>query len=115
MHLHIIDLLTTLQYSYYDSRLQRTVNQAIALINVVDTVSIYILCDSQPMILTHCCFSFQLYKQVNIRVVGIRAETWTNGDLYTGFNVLSAVTVERFRTYVTANVHETFDAAFLIT
>ena len=64
---------------------------------------------------TDICFGLQIYRPLNIRVVGLRAETWTNGDRYVGFSSTPEDTLVRFKNYVGANVQESYDAAFLIT
>ena len=67
------------------------------------------------MLTIHVCLGLQIYKVLNIRVVGLRAETWTNRDLYTGFSSDPETTLIRFRNYARSSVLESFDAAILIT
>ena len=68
------------------------------------------------MLTIHVRLGLQIYKVLNIRVVGLRAETWTNRDLYTtGFSSDPETTLIRFRNYARSSVRESFDAAILIT
>ena len=68
------------------------------------------------MFTIHVCFGLQIYEPLNIRVVGLRAETWTNGDQYGGFvSLFSTLTLFRFEEYVRTSVQESYDAVFLIT
>ena len=58
----------------------------------------------------------QIYKVLNIRVVGLRAETWTNRDLYGMYNPEAQETLRLFKDYVFDNIiQEPYDAAFLLT
>ena len=60
--------------------------------------------------------ALQIYKVLNIRVVGLRAETWTNGDLYGTYNPEAQETLFLFRDYVVDNIiQEPYDAAILLT
>ena len=57
----------------------------------------------------------QLYRPFNIRIIGLRAETWTNGDRYVGFHPTPSETLTRFRDYVANDVTQHYDAAMLLT
>ena len=62
--------------------------------------------------------SCQIYKVLNIRVVGLRAETWSNGDLYHNgtHNPEFPETLYLFKDYVFDNIiQEPYDAVFLLT
>jgi hypothetical protein len=79
------------QYRHYRT-LERTVNRAISLLNVADTI----------------------YRALNIRVVGLRAETWSDSDHYGTFSPSPDVTLQQLRNYA-RGVHQRFDAFFLLT
>ncbi|CAI8042356.1 Disintegrin and metalloproteinase domain-containing protein 19, partial [Geodia barretti] len=81
------------QFNYYGRNLERTVNRAISLINVADT----------------------FYRNsFNLRVVGLRAETWTSGDRYGAFSSGPATTLQQLRNYA-RTVTQRYDALMLIT
>ena len=58
---------------------------------------------------------FQIYKVLNVKIVGLSTETWTSGDRYGNFNSDYVETLALFKNYTTYHVQESFDAAFLLT
>jgi disintegrin/metalloproteinase domain-containing protein 28 len=91
VELHIIN--DNAQFNYYGRNLERTVNRAISLINVADT----------------------FYRnRFNLRVVGLRAETWTSGDRFGAFSSRPEATLQQLRDYA-STVRQRYDAVMLIT
>ena len=98
-----------MQY-YHHQSVPRTVNRALALINVADRVSVR---EEYQVELSKIITFVQIYRPENIRIVAVHMETWSSGDRFP-FSPDPDQTLRLFKSF-SRSVQQDFDAIMLIT